>query len=144
MCDLDALKCCDKNTPEFRLSCDKRVCKVVDVYDGDSCKVVFPHNGEFYRWNIRMNGYDTPEMRPRRNKPNRDAEIAAAKKSRDYLKSLIMNPDQLVYIACGDFDKYGRLLGTIYVNESDEQSVNDLMIANGHGYAYDGGTKKSF
>ena len=44
MCDLDALKCCDKNTPEFRLACDRRICKVVDVYDGDSCKVVFPHN----------------------------------------------------------------------------------------------------
>ena len=144
MCDLDALKCCDKKTPEFRLACDRRICKVVDVYDGDSCKVVFQHDGQFYRWNIRMNGYDTPEMRPRRSKPNRDAEIAAAKKSRDYLKSLIMNPDQLVYIACGDFDKYGRLLGTIYVNEGDEQSVNDLMITNGHGYAYDGGTKKSF
>ena len=144
MCDLDALKCCDKKTPTFSLVCDKRICKVVDVYDGDSCKVVFQLNGNFYKWNIRMNGYDTPEMRPRKTKANRDEEIAAAKKSRDYLKSLIMNPDQLVYIACGDFDKYGRVLGTIYVNETDEQSVNDLMITNGHGYAYDGGTKKSF
>ena len=52
--------------------------------------------------------------------------------------------NKVIEVHCGDFDKYGRVLGTIYVNESDEQSINDLMIANGHGYAYDGGTKKSF
>ena len=90
MCDLNALKCCDKNTPEFRLACDRRICKVVDVYDGDSCKVVFPHNGQFYRWNIRMNGYDTPEMRPPRNQENREEEKKAAYAARDFLRSKVM------------------------------------------------------
>jgi hypothetical protein len=35
-------------------------------------------------------------------------------------------------------------LGTLFLEENDEVSVNDLMIENGHGYAYDGGTKKKF
>ena len=84
MCDLDALKCCDKNTPEFRLSCDKRVCKVVDVYDGDTFSVVFDHKGELIKYRCRCYGYDTPEMRPSRKNPNREHEkkLAYAAKNR--------------------------------------------------------------
>ena len=53
-------------------------------------------------------------------------------------------PEQLIFIKCKDFDKYGRLLAEIYVNFDDVTSVNDLMIENGHGYSYDGGTKRVF
>ena len=92
-------------------------------------------------WNIRMRGYDTPEMRPRKDVINRDEEIAKAKAARDYLKSLIMNEGQLVYVKCFEFDKYGRLLGDIFINQDDTESVNKMMINNGHGYAYYGGSK---
>ena len=35
--------------------------------------------------------------------------------ARDYLSSLVQNKDQLVYyINCGKFDKYSRILGTIF------------------------------
>ena len=53
-----------------------------------------------------------------------------------------MNDSQLVYLKCGKFDKYGRLLGTIFLNEHDTVSVNELMVNNGYGYEYHGGTKK--
>jgi endonuclease YncB( thermonuclease family) len=134
----------NNDTPLFSLEGNFVQCKVVNVYDGDTCKVVFPLNGEIYRWNVRLTGYDTPEMRPPRSQENRDEEIKAAYLARDFLKSKVMNEEQLVYIKCGEFDKYGRLLGTLFLEENDEVSVNDLMIENGHGYAYDGGTKKKF
>ena len=134
----------NNDTPLFSLEGSFVKCKVVNVYDGDTCKVVFPLNGEIYRWNVRLTGYDTPEMRPPRSQENRDEEIKAAYLARDFLKSKVMNEEQLVYIKCGEFDKYGRLLGTLFLEENDEVSVNDLMIENGHGYAYDGGTKKKF
>ena len=134
----------NNDTPLFSLEGNFVQCKVVDVYDGDTCKVVFPLNGEIYRWNVRLTGYDTPEMRPPRSQENREEEIKAAYAARDFLRGKVMNQDQLVYIKCGEFDKYGRLLGTLYLEENDEVSVNDLMIENGHGYAYDGGTKKRF
>ena len=38
---------------------------------------------------------------------------------------------QPVYIKCGEFDKYGRLLGTLFINEDDEKSVNDFNDSNG-------------
>lgn len=137
------LKGCDTKTPKFSLEGQVKLCKVVSIYDGDTCRVVFNHNGHINKWNIRMNGYDTPEMRPSKSLPNRDEIKAKAKESKNYLKSLIANsPDQLVYLKCGTFDKYGRLLGEMYVNADDTQSVNQLMVANGYGYEYHGGTKK--
>ena len=35
-------------------------------------------------------------------------------------------------------------VGLIYLNMNDTISVNDLMVQNGHGYLYNGGTKKEF
>ena len=66
----------------------------------------FPLNGEIYRWNVRLTGYDTPEMRPPRSQENREEEIKAAYAARDFLRGKVMNQDQLVYIKCGEFDKY--------------------------------------
>ena len=134
----------DNKTPLFTLKDKLKLCKVVDVYDGDTCKVVFRLNKKIHRWNIRLDGYDTPEMRPSKSKANRDEEIAAAKRAKEYLKSLVMNDDQLVYIKCGEFDKYGRLLGVLFINKDDKESVNQKMIKEGHGYEYHGGTKKKF
>ena len=130
--------------PLFTLKGLKTKGRICDVYDGDTCKVVFRMNDEINRWNVRMTGYDTPEMRPPKSQANRELEIAAAKQAKSYLQSLIMNPEQLVYIKCGEFDKYGRLLGEIYIKKDDSKSVNQMMIEQGHGYAYDGGTKKNF
>lgn len=138
----DQLKQHDKKTPKFSLDKHTKLAKVVDIYDGDSCRVVFEHNRTINMWNIRMVGYDTPEMRPRKDVIDRDQEIAKAKAARDYLKSLIMNEDQLVYVKCQEFDKYGRLLAKIYINQDDTVSVNKMMIDNGHGYPYHGGNKK--
>ena len=41
----------------------------------------------------------------------------------------------------GGMGKYGRLLGWLYVGESDV-SLNEQMIAEGYAWEYDGGTKK--
>ena len=127
--------------PLFSLNGKIKKCKIVDVYDGDTCKAVFYLNKELHKWNIRMIGYDTPELRPRKNVPNREHEILKAKQARDFLKSLVMNPNQLVYIKCHEFDKYGRLLGEILIDKDDMITVNQLMIDKGHGVPYDGGTK---
>lgn len=132
---------CDNNTPMFSLEGEMKLCKVVDIYDGDTCKVVFKLKDKLYRWNVRMKGYDSPEMRVSKSNPRRDVIKQKAILARDYLSSLIKN--ELVYIKCGEFDKYGRLLGTLYINENDDISVNDMMIENGYGYSYFGGTKIS-
>jgi endonuclease YncB( thermonuclease family) len=142
MNNLEIIKNADNSVKTFTLENINKVCKIVDIYDGDTCRAVFEHNGEINKWTIRMNGYDSPEIRPSRKLENRDEIKKKAIESKNYLKSIIMNESQLVYLKCGKFDKYGRLLGTILVNEHDTVSVNELMINNGYGYEYHGGTKK--
>ena len=48
----------------------------------------------------------------------------------------------LIRIKCHEFDKYGRILITAF-RDNEELSINQQMINEGHGYAYDGGTKNS-
>lgn len=136
------LEKCDNTVQLFSLDGEYKLCKVVDIYDGDSCKVVFDLNGCLTKWNVRMEGYDSPEMRISKNDPDREEKKLKAIEAKNYFKNLVMNNDQLVYIKCGHFDKYGRLLGKIYLNKSDQISVNELMIDHEYGYIYNGGTKK--
>ena len=53
-----------------------------------------------------------------------------------------MNNNQLVYIKCGEFDKYGNYLEKIYLSKNDTISVNELMIDHNYGYTCNGGSKK--
>ncbi len=87
----------------FSLNGKEFLAKVVNIYDGDTCRCVFMLNGEMVKFNCRMNGYDTPEIRPRLNVENRKEVINKAKEARDYLKDLVK--DKLVYLKCGKFDE---------------------------------------
>ena len=114
----------------------KLKCKPVHVYDGDTIHVVVIMNNKPFKWKVRMLGYDSPEMKPPLAQENREQEIESAKQARDTLADWIL--DKIVDIEFGEFDKYGRPLGTIYVNGI---SVNEWMIYNRYGVPYDGGTK---
>lgn len=132
--DIDFLTPHTTTTAKFSLENKCVVGKCVHVYDGDTVHVIFriPNlNDQAYKWVIRLTGIDTPEM-----KSKDAAEKAAAVRARDYLRGEILN--KIVVVECGEFDKYGRLLGQIYVNDI---CLNHKMVELGHAKAYDGGTK---
>lgn len=108
--------------------------KVVSVYDGDTIKAIFPLNGVLYKWNCRLSGVDTPEIRTRNEREKKYGYIV-----RDKLREQIL--DQVVNVECGELDKYGRLLITVYKGEQD---MNRWLIDNDYAFAYDGGTKQSW
>ena len=62
--------------------------------------------------------------------------------SRKKLNDVIKRDDELVIRTelVGGVGKYGRLLGWLYVGESNV-SVNEQMISQGYAWEYDGGTK---
>ena len=124
--------------PFFTLKGQTMYAKVISVYDGDTCTVVLRLHGKFVKFRVRMLGYDSPEMKPPLNTPNRVNVVESAKVAKLELEKLILN--KIVQIDCGDWDKYGRLLGKIYVGH--KMCVNDYMLENGFGYKYDGGTKE--
>lgn len=124
----------DNKIPLFSLDGQIHQAKVVNIYDGDSIKVVIILNNTLTRFTIRMSGYDSPELRTKN-----EEEKKAGIKARDILKNKILN--KIVVLHCGKFDKYGRLLGYIFVNNTN---INEWMISNNYGYRYDGGTKVQF
>jgi len=124
------------SVPEFSFNEQTKKAKVVSVYDGDTVKVVFPLQEKLYKWNCRIAGIDTPELRTR-NK----IEKAHGYMVRDKLREKILN--KLVTIKCYDFDKYGRLLISIYC-DNEKLSVNQWLIDNDYAFKYDGGTKKDW
>ena len=122
------------DTKLFSFENEQIQAKVVSVYDGDTVKCVFPSNGKLYKWNCRLTGVDTPELRTRCK-----VEKKYGYEVRDYLREKILN--KVVTLHCGDFDKYGRLLVTI---QCDDCMVNQWLIDNNYAFAYDGGTKKKW
>lgn len=141
--DRNELLKCSKKTSYFTFENQVHLAKVVYCYDGDTCHCVFKHDGSYYRFKIRMDGYDTPERRPsKKNFPKeKDRKIIKEKamKAKERLEELIL--DKIVVLECKGEDKYGRLLGVIRFCLNDDVSVNDMMVNEGYGYLYDGGTK---
>jgi len=131
----------EKNTfKDFTFKGKKCYAKVVDLYDGDTGRIVFRDNLQMKQYKFRMYGVDTPELKPSLSLKNRDKEIKKAKQAKQYVADLILN--QVIWVEMLDFDKYGRLLVKIYQNYSTKQSIAELLIEKKLGYSYFGGTKK--
>jgi micrococcal nuclease len=109
--------------------------KVVKVYDGDTFTLAakLPNtDGPVYRFTVRLNGIDTPEI-----KGKTATEKELAKRARDALSSLIMN--KIIILKNVETEKYGRLLAEVYV---DDININNYMVDNKYAVKYDGGTKE--
>ncbi len=136
--------CTNNNTPAFTFANQIKQAKIVDVYDGDTCKACFAFEGKYQKFSIRMYGYNCAEMKPSKNDPEHDAIKEKAIKARDFLRGLVL--DRVVFIQCLEWDKYGRILARIYLDSSlaDSVCVNSQMVAQGHGKPYFGSGAKEF
>jgi len=107
--------------------------KVIKVYDGDSITIAAkPYdNYPVYRFSIRLNGIDTPELRTSNENEKKHGIIA-----RDALKEKIL--DKIVTLKNVDSEKYGRLLADIYL---DDENICMWMLDQKYAIRYDGGTK---
>lgn len=108
--------------------------KVIKVYDGDTITIaaVLPNTTEpIYRFSVRLNGIDTPEI-----KGKTPEEKALAIHVRDELYKKIYG--KIVYLKNVDNEKYGRILADVYL---DDENINDWLVSNEYAVRYDGGTK---
>ncbi|MGD8780250.1 MAG: thermonuclease family protein [Ignavibacteria bacterium] len=98
--------------------------KVVAVYDGDTITVDIDLGlSTFVKGEkIRLHRINAPEMR--------GEEKEAGRKSRDYLRDLILNCEVLIQTIKDKKGKYGRYLGEVwYKDETGEYAnVNDLLV----------------
>ena len=150
--------------PIFTLESTKRIpALVLKIYDGDTAwlAVNTPVRATFC---VRLLGVDTHEMRqpagPQHDERKRlayaararlaqlstnlDIDLACELKRKEWDSALEANT-LVIYAVFGAADKYGRTLATLYKNkngnDSDEESINAILVREGHAVAYDGGTK---
>jgi endonuclease YncB( thermonuclease family) len=116
--------------------------KVIKVYDGDTITIAakLPYKGSpIYRFSIRLNGIDSPEIK---GKTAEEKRLAIA--ARDALCDLIFG-EMVILRNCGT-EKYGRLLADVYFinKERHEVYINQWMLDNKYAIPYSGGTKISY
>lgn len=110
--------------------------KVIKVYDGDTITIAtkLPYDGSpIYRFSVRINGIDCPEMKTQDRNEQTCANIAKQK-----VCNMIFN--KVVHLKNVKLEKYGRILADVYLQDI---SVGDMLCKCNLAVKYDGGTKKS-
>jgi micrococcal nuclease len=125
----------DKSVPLFDFDGYTSRGKVVYIYDGDTVHIVLPlrDSDKLIRIKARLSGIDTPELRVAEQKEK-------ALEAKERLQTILDKQNYMVTAKCGKFDKYGRVLVTLYQSQNNV-SINQQLINDGYAYAYDGGTK---
>ena len=130
--------------PPSRKSCyNFRVIEINRVVDGDTIDVTIDLGFDLYKKErVRVAGVDTPEKRTR-DKEEKALGIDATNWLKEKLEGAVAGDDDLVIRTelVGGVGKYGRLLGWLYIGDSD-LSLNEQMITEGYAWSYDGGTKQ--
>ena len=118
--------------------------RVIDVYDGDTCTIVFLMGKKNYiKLKLRINGVDTPELRPRRD-GRTDEELQLEKRVAAEIKGVVSNMilDRILPVKIEKWDKYGgRVNGHIYLDETCKTTLTDFLLDKGFAKPYDGGKK---
>ena len=109
--------------------------RVVSIYDGDTLTVdAEPWPRILIRTSVRIDGVDTPEIR---GKCEKERELAIA--AREFVRARIGEKVQLTNVRLGKFA--GRVIADIHVGE---ERLADLLVAEGLGRPYDGGSRESW
>ena len=123
-----------KDTIQFVPPVEKGI--VIKVYDGDTITIAskLPYSASpLYRFSVRLNGIDCPEIKGKDENEKQCAQIAKKEMS-----ELILN--KVVTLKNVQTEKYGRILADVYIGDLH---LNKHMIEKRLAVSYDGGTKIS-
>jgi len=112
--------------------------EVKNVVDGDTIDVIIDLGFDIlFASRVRLAGIDTPESRT-----TNKAEKALGLEAKEYLKKHLKDAKSVVIRTekMDSSEKYGRILGWVYVN-GESESVNNKMINDGYAWGYLGDTK---
>ena len=115
-----------------------RIKSITKVVDGDTIDANIDLGFDIsLTKRIRLAGIDTPESRTKDQYEKKLGLQAKAwlKERLNFAKDIIIKTELQE-----STEKYGRIIGHLYVN-GEEVSLNNQMIAEGHAWNYDGGTK---
>ena len=108
--------------------------KVIKVYDGDTITIASKmpwSDSPLYRFSVRINGIDCPEIRGKSESEKRCAVLA-----REHVDN--MSNGKMVRLENVQLEKYGRILADVYV---EDESIGRSLIEKRLAVNYDGGNK---
>lgn len=107
---------------------------VTRVVDGDTIDATV-HLGFDITVNkrIRLHGINTPETRTR-DKEEKKRGLAAKHR----LEQIVHEQNNVLYLKSMDKGKYGRCLGILFEVDFDDESINDMLVSEGHAEIYTG------
>lgn len=111
---------------------------VTRVVDGDTVDVDIDlgFGMTYKKQRVRLYGIDTPESRTRDL-----VEKKYGKAAKKFLQEKIESAE-VVTLYSHDKGKFGRILGELFIDGSNDLSLNQLMINNYHAVAYHGQSKE--
>ena len=116
-----------------------KISNIVKIIDGDSLRVDLDLGFKIQLSNatLRLHGIDTPESRQRKRLEERKLGI----KAKEFLVNILEgNKDNLIMKAT-ERGKFGRILAEIFIDSTDNPSVNQLLIEADLARPYFGGSK---
>jgi endonuclease YncB( thermonuclease family) len=132
--------------------------RIVDIIDGDSLSIILNIFNNYYKFNVRINGIDTCELKSK-NELNKQLAHKARTSllklitgfedtpilSKKEVQNILDKEIYIVYLECLDFDKYGRLLANVYTTISGNKNelLSEYLLKNKLAYVYTGETKLS-
>jgi micrococcal nuclease len=112
--------------------------EVKTVVDGDTIDVIIDLGFDIlFSSRVRLAGIDTPESRT----TDKNEKVLGLE-AKEYLKKQLKDAKSVVIRTekMNSSEKYGRILGWIYVN-GESESINNKMINDGYAWGYLGETK---
>ena len=119
--------------------------KLERVVDGDTIDALIDVGFDIWvKKRIRYSGIDTWESRTR-DLEEKAKGLEAKARNKELLMEVSSKPGYFRLKSFG-VGKYGRVLGEIYIQDSNENTIciNNQLINEGHAYIYEGGKKKLF
>jgi len=109
---------------------------VIKCYDGDTITIAakMPYKDSIvYRFPVRLNGIDCPEMKSKNSSEKECAQLA-----KEEVTKLVLN--KIVVLKNVQTEKYGRILADVYIGDLH---LNKHLLDKRLAVVYDGGTKKT-
>ena len=119
--------------------------KLERVVDGDTIDALIDVGFDIWiKKRIRYSGIDTWESRTR-NLAEKAKGVEATARNKELLMEVSSKAGYFRLKSFG-VGKYGRVLAEIFIEDTEgkQYNINETLVAEGHGYVYEGGKKKLF
>jgi len=119
--------------------------KLDRVVDGDTIDAMIDVGFDIWvKKRIRYKGIDTWESRTR-DLDEKKKGLAAKARNKELLETVSAKAGYFRLKSHG-VGKYGRVLGELFIQDEEgkQYNINETLVAEGHGYVYNGGKKQLF